>query len=63
MIWRLLTNGGIIFLALRELGEKHYLSLETGMLGYGIGLGLAAVGLVMFFRNCDPNFDRSLFWW
>lgn len=63
MVWRLLTNGGIVYVAFGELAMKgHYLSLETGMAGYGISLGLAAVGLVMFFKNCDPDFDRSLFW-
>lgn len=59
IVWRLLTNGGIIYLALGELGEKHYLSLGTG---YGISLGLAVVGLGFFFMNCDPKFDKSLFW-
>ncbi|GMH68993.1 hypothetical protein TrLO_g1264 [Triparma laevis f. longispina] len=63
MVWRLLTNGGIVYVAFGELAMKgHYLSLETGMAGYGISLGLAAVALVMFFKNCDPDFDRSLFW-
>lgn len=63
MVWRLLTNTGIVYMALEELQKKaHYLSLTGGMTGYGISLGLAAVGLVMFFSNCDPNFDRSLFW-
>ncbi|GMI13429.1 hypothetical protein TrLO_g4178 [Triparma laevis f. longispina] len=32
------------------------------MAGYGISLGLVVIGLAMYFRNCDPNFDRSLFW-
>ncbi|GMH54137.1 hypothetical protein TrLO_g12809 [Triparma laevis f. longispina] len=32
------------------------------MMGYGVSLGLAVVGLAMFFRNSDPSFDRSLFW-
>ncbi|GMH71940.1 hypothetical protein TL16_g05789 [Triparma laevis f. inornata] len=63
MVWRLLTNGGIVYLALGELEkEEHFLSLTTGMAGYGVSLGLAALGLVMFFRNCDSTFDRSLFW-
>jgi len=62
MGWRLLTNGAVIYVALGELGEKHYLSFETGMTEYDVGLGLAAVGLVMFFRNFDEDFDRSLFW-
>ena len=58
-----MTNGGIVYVALRELEEKkHYLNLTTGIAGYGVSLGLAALGLVMFFRNCDPTFDRSLFW-
>ena len=61
MIWRLLINGGLIYVALGELGESHYLSLSTGMLGYGVSLGLAAMGLALFFTNCDANFDRSLF--
>ena len=52
-----------MYLALGELEkEEHFLSLTTGMAGYGVSLGLAALGLVMFFRNCDSTFDRSLFW-
>ncbi|GMH85889.1 hypothetical protein TL16_g10372 [Triparma laevis f. inornata] len=31
IVWRLLTNGGITYLAFGGLGEKHYLSLGTGM--------------------------------
>jgi len=62
LIWRLLTNGGMIYVALGELGGAHYLDLQTGMLGYGISLGLAAIGLALFFKNCDESFDRSLFW-
>ncbi|GMH75404.1 hypothetical protein TL16_g06753 [Triparma laevis f. inornata] len=63
MVWRLLTNGGVVYVALGELVKKgHYLSLETGMAGYGISLVLAAVGLVIFFKNCNDHFDRSLFW-
>ncbi|GMH92585.1 hypothetical protein TL16_g12389 [Triparma laevis f. inornata] len=63
IVWRLLTNGGNVYVALGELVKKgHYLSLETRMTGYGVSLGLAAVGLVIFFKNCDPTFDRSLFW-
>ena len=38
------------------------MSLTTGMLGYAVSLGLAAIGLALFFKNCDKNFDRSLFW-
>ncbi|GMI05280.1 hypothetical protein TrVE_jg3836 [Triparma verrucosa] len=62
MVWRLLTNGGIIYVALGELGGGHYFGLTTGMLGYAVSLGLAAIGLALFFMNCDENFDRSLFW-
>ncbi|GMH64401.1 hypothetical protein TrLO_g8290 [Triparma laevis f. longispina] len=63
MVWRLLSNKGIVYVALGELAKKeHYLSLTTGMAGYGISLGLEAVGFATFFMNCDPNFDRSLFW-
>lgn len=32
------------------------------MQGYFITLGLAFVGLIIFFMNCDSNFDKSLFW-
>ncbi|GMH65857.1 hypothetical protein TL16_g11548 [Triparma laevis f. inornata] len=62
MVWRLFTNGGIIHVALGELSEKHYLGCWDGMTAYGVSLTLVAVGLVLFFVNCDPNFDRSLFW-
>ncbi|GMH88430.1 hypothetical protein TL16_g11155 [Triparma laevis f. inornata] len=62
LIWRLLTSGGVIYIALGELGEDHWLSITNGMIGYGISLALAAVGLTMFLMNCDKNFDRSLFW-
>ena len=62
MVWRLLTNGGMIYVALGELEGGHYLSLTTGMLGYGVSLGLTAIGLALFFKNCDKFFDRSLFW-
>ncbi|GMH71529.1 hypothetical protein TrLO_g9083 [Triparma laevis f. longispina] len=63
MVWRLLTNGGIVYVALGELQEKeHFLSLTTGMAGFGLSFVLAAIGLAMFFRNCDPLFDRSLLW-
>ena len=61
MVWRLLTNGGVIYVALGELNKGHYLSLTTGVLGYGVSLGLASIGLALFFKNCDKNFDRSLF--
>lgn len=62
MVWRLLTNGGIIYVALGDLGTEHYLSVGTGMTGYAASLGLAVVGLALFLSNCDPKFDRSLFW-
>ncbi|GMH76012.1 hypothetical protein TL16_g06942 [Triparma laevis f. inornata] len=62
MVWRLLTNGGIIYVALGDLGTEHYLSVGTGMTGYAASLGLAVVGLALFLNNCDPKFDRSLFW-
>ncbi|GMH58934.1 hypothetical protein TL16_g02721 [Triparma laevis f. inornata] len=62
MIWRLLTNGGIIYVAFGVLREEHYLSLTTGMAGYGVSLGLATAGLAIFFRNCEPTFDWRLFW-
>lgn len=63
MTWRLVTNGGVIHLALNELAIKgHYLSAERGMIGYGVSLGLAVLGLIIFFVNCDEKFDRSLFW-
>ena len=62
MVWRLLTNGGMIYVALGELSGGHYLGLTTGMLGYAVSLGLAAIGLALFLKNCDENFDRSLFW-
>lgn len=40
MVWRLLTNGGMIYVAFGELEKKgHYISLTTGMTGYGISLG------------------------
>lgn len=42
--------------AFGELQEKHYLSLTTGMAAYMVSLGLAAVGLAIFFRSCDPAF-------
>ncbi|GMH83329.1 hypothetical protein TL16_g09560 [Triparma laevis f. inornata] len=63
MVWRLLTNGGVIYLALGCLGENgYYLSLTTGMTVYFFSLGLAGLGLVLFFLNCDTSFDKSLFW-
>lgn len=30
MVWRLFTNGRIIYVALGELGEKHYLGWRQG---------------------------------
>ncbi|GMH81187.1 hypothetical protein TL16_g08851 [Triparma laevis f. inornata] len=63
MVWRSLTNCGVIYASLGILAEKeHYLSLEVGMMGYAICLALASVGLTLFLMNCDENFDRSLFW-
>ena len=62
LVYRLLTNGGIIYIALGELGGTHYIDLTSGMAAYGISLGLAAIGLALFLMNCDKNFDRSLFW-
>ncbi|GMH79516.1 hypothetical protein TL16_g08174 [Triparma laevis f. inornata] len=63
MVWRLLTNTGIVYIALGALAKKeHYLSLTTGMTGYGASLGVVVVGLAMFLMSCDTNFDRSLFW-
>ncbi|GMH60492.1 hypothetical protein TrLO_g7859 [Triparma laevis f. longispina] len=59
LIWRLLTNGSIIYVAMGKLGDEHYLDMSTGMLGYGISLGLAAAGFAMFYKNCDENFDHS----
>lgn len=37
LVWRLLTNGGVIYVALGELKEKHYLDLATGMTGLPFG--------------------------
>lgn len=62
LVWRLLTNGGIVYVAMGKLGDEHYLDMSTGMLGYGISLGLAAAGFAMFYKNCDENFDRSTFY-
>ncbi|GMH71523.1 hypothetical protein TrLO_g9081 [Triparma laevis f. longispina] len=63
VVWRLLTNTGIVYIALGALAKKeHYLSLTTGMTGYGASLGVVVVGLAMFLMSCDTNFDRSLFW-
>ncbi|GMI02647.1 hypothetical protein TrLO_g11485 [Triparma laevis f. longispina] len=61
-VWRLLTNGGLVYLALGKLGGEHYLSLEVGMMGYGVSLALAAFGLFLFMMNCDVDFVKSLFW-
>ena len=48
MMWRLLTNGGIVYVTLGEIAKKeHYLSLRTGMAVYVTSLGLAAVGVGM----------------
>ncbi|GMH60497.1 hypothetical protein TrLO_g7860 [Triparma laevis f. longispina] len=62
IVWRLLTNGVVAYLALEELGESRYLGFSTGLVRYVISLALAAVGPVIFFRYCDEDFDLSIFW-
>ncbi|GMH83786.1 hypothetical protein TrST_g4915 [Triparma strigata] len=62
LCWRLLTNGGIFYVALGKLDDSHYLNLSTGMFGYGLSIGLAAIGLLLFFVNCDDDFECSRFW-
>ncbi|GMH64394.1 hypothetical protein TL16_g03953 [Triparma laevis f. inornata] len=59
--WRLITNSGIIYVALGEL-ENHYLTPTSIMMGYTVSSALALLGLFMFFRNVDENFDVNLFW-
>ncbi|GMI02539.1 hypothetical protein TrLO_g8526 [Triparma laevis f. longispina] len=61
IVWRLLTNGGFIYLALDELEESHYLDRGIGMQAYVASMLLAAFGLFLFIRNCDENFDRKLY--
>ncbi|GMH68868.1 hypothetical protein TL16_g05029 [Triparma laevis f. inornata] len=60
VLWRLSVNGGVCFLALMRLDDGHYLNM--GMIGYFVSLIIVVIGLILFFVNCDENFDRSLFW-
>jgi hypothetical protein len=55
IVWRLLTNGGIIYLALGQLQEDHYLNMTTGMRAYAVSMAGAAIGLALFFMNCDKR--------
>ena len=61
IVWRLLTNGVVIYLALGSIVGAP-LTFSSGMLGYGVILALTLAGLTLFFLNCDENFDRNLFW-
>lgn len=61
----IIQMGGLLKqnVALGEVANKdHYLSLELGMKGYSIGLGLAMFGLALFLMKCDMSFARSLSW-
>ena len=39
-----------------RLDDGHYLNM--GMIGYFVSLIIAVIGLILFFVNCDENFDR-----
>ena len=60
--WRLFSNGIIIYYALLNIDETHYLDTLTGLYAYFASLGLAVIGLTLFFKFMNPNFNRSLFW-
>lgn len=60
IVWRLLTNGGgVVYVALGELGEDHYLSMMTGMGGCGVSLGLAAVGLTLLLPTIQNKKSKA----
>ncbi|GMH96280.1 hypothetical protein TrVE_jg3705 [Triparma verrucosa] len=60
ILWRLLTNGIVIFFILEVIDTEIILSTSFVMELYAYTMAGVAVGLWMFLSNCDKDFDVKL---
>jgi hypothetical protein len=62
--WRLVSSAPIIFFSAKAVAEKegYWLSLPAALGAYSVAMLIAVGGLLVFFKNMDPSFEKWRFW-